>query len=244
VRERIPSERLRQIESALPNSVDLKGTVLRFSSPLDGGNESIKKAQMYLLDGWHLLNESRFALVEAESCRIWYDELNQPTSTTRALWFQRYHMDDAALRLFSSCSHILKAIKLYWGLALGKKHRGQTPIRETREALQKKLPRSRVLMALRAIEGSGNWALCAKYRNEWVHENRAAFVGLDVTTRITWTRIQGADYEGYEFGCIALSEVSPGQFAESLRDVYRLLFVVYRDTARSLVRKMPRGEWW
>jgi hypothetical protein len=199
---------------------------------------------LYFVGGWHLLNEARFALIEGESCRIWYEELKKPTSKISALWFQRYYLDDAALRLYSSCSHIHKAIKLYWGLDLGKGHRGQIPVRETREAVQKRLPRSRVVKALQAIECSGNWALCASYRNKWVHENRPAVVGLEATRRLTWTRIKGADYEGYDFGYTQLSEVSLERFSDSLRDVYCLLFAGYRDSARMLGRKMLREQCW
>jgi hypothetical protein len=244
VRERLPLEQQRQIESTLPNSVDLQQTVFRFCTPLVGEDEPVRKAQMYFLGGWHLLNESRFALIEAESCRIWYEELKKPTRKSSALWFQRYYLDDAALRLYSSCSHILKAIKLYWGLEFGKKRRGQTPVIETREALQKKLPRSRVVIALRAIESSVDWAQCASYRNRWVHEDRPAVVGLEATSRSTWTRIQGTDFEGYEFGRTPLTKVSLGQFSVSLRDVCRLLFVGYRDTGRVLARKVHREQWW
>lgn len=242
--EHLPPERRRQIESTLPNSVSLQHTVFRFSTPLVGEDESIRKAQRYFRGGWHLLNESRFALIEAESCRIWYGELKKPTSKSSALWFQRYYLDDAALRLYSSCSHILKAIKLYWGLELGKKRRGQTPVMETREALAKKLPRSMVVTALRAIESSGNWAQCVSYRNRWVHEDRPAVVALEATRRINWTRIEGADYEGYEIGYMPLTEVSLGQFSESLRDFCHLLFAGYRDTGRVLARKARRQLRW
>ena len=148
------------------------------------------------------------------------------------------------VRLYSSCSHMLKAIKLYWRLELGTGRRGQIPLRETREAVEKKRPRSKGVIALRAIECSGNWVECASYRNKLVHENRPVVVGLEATKRSTWTRIQGPDYEGYEFGYTSLSEVSLEKFSESLRDVYRLLFVGYRDIARMLGRRIPREQWW
>ncbi len=97
MREHLPTERQRQIESTLPDSMSLQRLVLGFSAPLVGEDVLIRKAQMYYLGGWHLLNESRFALIEAESCRIWYEELKKPTSNISALWFQRYYLDDAAV---------------------------------------------------------------------------------------------------------------------------------------------------
>ena len=101
-----------------------------------------------------------------------------------------------------------------------------------------------VVSALRAIESSGDWAQCASYRNTWVHEDRPAVVGLEATKRITWTRFEGADYEGYEIGCMPLTEVSLEQFSESLCGVCHMLFVGYRDTGRVLARKVHRDQWW
>lgn len=62
--------------------------------------------------------------------------------------------------------------------------------------------------------------------------------------RMTSTRFEGPGFEGYEFGYTELSKIYPNQFSDSLRDVFGLLFIAYRDTARILGKELRREIRW
>ncbi len=98
----IPSDRVKQIHLGLPYSMTLRDVLPYVADPLAGPLVSMNKmqARVRLSDGWHMLNQSRIALVEAEACTIFYEEYQR--NHTEALYRCEYYLDDAALRLHSS----------------------------------------------------------------------------------------------------------------------------------------------
>jgi hypothetical protein len=113
----VPSDLMEQIHLALPYSMALRDAhpylADVFAAPFVVGMNQMQ-ARLRLSDGWHMLNQARAALIEAEACKIFYEQI-QP-DPTEAIYRCRFYLDDAALRLHSSCEHLLGCIAVRWDL--------------------------------------------------------------------------------------------------------------------------------
>src|ERR1035441_5504565 len=75
MRRGIPAARMEQIHAGLPRSLDLRHLNPCLLNPLAAMDSEHKvRARIRLAQGWHLLNEARTALIEAESCKVFYTE--------------------------------------------------------------------------------------------------------------------------------------------------------------------------
>ncbi len=112
----IPSERMEQIHLGLPYSMELRDVLPYLADPLAAPLVRIDRmrARVRLSDGWHTLNQARMALVESEACKVFYEDV-QP-DPVEADYHCRFYLDDAALRLYSSCEHLLWCVVAYWNL--------------------------------------------------------------------------------------------------------------------------------
>jgi hypothetical protein len=178
----IPSNRMEQIHSGLPYSITLRDVLPYLVDPLVeafGIKMGKMRARVRLSDGWHMLNQARIAVVEAEACTIFYEEC-QPNHT-EALYRSLYYLDDAALRLHSSCEHMLRSVVLHWALSV--------PVKDSRESLLVRVlnmaehsnqsqVRVDVAKILRKLRSSNAWKACIKHRNDWVHNRLPPINGL------------------------------------------------------------------
>jgi Cthe_2314-like HEPN len=178
----IPNDRMEQIQMGLPRSLELRNLNPCLEDPLatlgSKGTKLIKiQAYVRLSQGWHLLNEARSALIEAEACKVFYEE--REPNPVEALYRCRFYLDDAALRLCSSCEHLLQCVNFYWGLGVPIKSRDlfRKVITETERS---NLPEvsGEVTTSLRGVTTT-EWEECKKYRNNWVHNERPGIDGLD-----------------------------------------------------------------
>lgn len=177
---------MEQIQSALPRSMALTDTLPSLADPLAAPLVRISKmrARVRLSDGWHMLNEARIALVEAEACAIFYEECQR--DHTEAVYWCRYYLDDAALRLHSSCEHLLRSVDFHWALKVPKKgplageSRDSLIRRVLKTAKQSKDRQVRVDVGklLEQLRSSKAWKACMKYRNDWVHNRLPPITGL------------------------------------------------------------------
>jgi len=112
---------MEQIHLGLPYSMTLRDVLPYLADPLAVPPVRMGKmqARVRLSDGWHMLNQARIALVEAEACTIFYEEYQR--NHTEALYRCQYYLDDAALRLHSSCEHMLRSVVTHWALSVPKK---------------------------------------------------------------------------------------------------------------------------
>jgi hypothetical protein len=209
----IPAVRMQHIQNALPRSYDLRHKIPHFEDllsglPLRGIGFAKHRGMIGLIDGWHMINQARIALVEAEACKVFYEEVRP--DPTEAKYRSRFYLDDAALRLYSSCEHLLWHTVYYWDLSL-RESRWRRALRTTicfvarpLGTLQRRnwcTPRQertpllvRVIQAaerstrrelrelarpLRVLRSSNDWQTCAKYRNDWVHNKTPGIVGLN-----------------------------------------------------------------
>jgi hypothetical protein len=179
MRRGIPTARMEQIQAGLPRSYDLQNLNPCLADPivaLDSGHKKIR-ARVRLSQGWHLLNEARTALIEAEACKVFYEECE--ANCTEAVYHCRFYLDDAALRLYSSCEHILRCITFYWNLSLPTKSRESLLARVIATAEKSSVPQvsGDVAASLRGL--TADWEECKKYRDDWVHNERPSIHGLD-----------------------------------------------------------------
>jgi hypothetical protein len=188
----IPSSRMEQIHLNLPYSLLLRDVLPQLADPFAGPQAGIRemKARVRLSDGWHMLNQARLALLEAEACTIFYDEIQR--DHMEALYHCRYYLDDAALRLCSSCEHMVQSTFLHWSLSAPKKNslsgadcssgqsREGSLLLALKAAEQSKDERVRAEVAplLRRLRSSKAWKACVKYRHDWVHSRLPATAGL------------------------------------------------------------------
>jgi hypothetical protein len=175
----IPTTRMEQIQLGLPRSFELRNLNPCLLNPIfvPGSEHTKIRAHVRLSQGWHLLNEARSALIEAEACKVFYEECEP--NPVEAIYRCRFYLDDAALRLYSSCEHLLKSVTFYWGLSLAAKSRDSLLVKVVAAAEKSGLPlvSGDVTTSLRGL--TTDWTECKKYRDDWVHNERPGIDGLD-----------------------------------------------------------------
>jgi hypothetical protein len=178
IRGGIPNERMEQIQAGLPRSLELRNLNPCLENPLValGSKHTKIRAHVRLSQGWHLLNEARIALIEAEACTAFYEECEP--NPTEAVYWCRFYLDDAILRLYSSRESLLLAVRYYWGLTIPKKSRDSLLVKVITAAATSNLPEvsGDVTTALRGL--TTDWTTCKEYRDDWVHNERPAIEGL------------------------------------------------------------------
>lgn len=174
---------MRQIQETLPCSMELRRLNPRLEQPLVPSEYALVpseytkvRALVRISQGWHMLNEARSALVEAAACKVFYEDCEP--DPIEAIYRCRFYLDDAALRLYSSCEHLLMCVTFYWGLSVPHSREAML-VRVIKAAEKSNLPEvsGDVSTSLRGL--AQDWNECRKYRNEWVHNERPAIDGLD-----------------------------------------------------------------
>ncbi len=187
----VSKERMERIHAGLPRSLELCDLSPHLEDPLAAlGSESTKiRARVRLSQGWHMLNEARSALIEAEACKVFYGELEP--NPVEAVYRCRFYLDDAALRLCSSCEHLLQAVISYWCLKVPEGD-GSLLEKVITAADNKPQLSGEVVTSLRGL--AEDWALCKKYRNDWVHNERPGIeeLGWEVSFK-SWAKDEPPD---------------------------------------------------
>jgi hypothetical protein len=238
---------MEQVHLALPYSMPLSDTLPQladpFAAPLVMGSKM--QARVRLSDGWHMLNQARLALIEAEACTIFYEEIQK--SHTEALYHCRYFLDDAALRLYSCCEFMWKSIVLHLSLSIPKKGpRGilARVIKAAKQSGQSQLSMG-IAEFLEQLQSSTAFEKCMNHRNDWVHNRLPATGGLSPDIRFETVDGEAAfPPEVLErFGLKKdqkLKRMSLGNgpdigaLCETIRDAYGALFQAYEGLANLL----------
>ncbi len=118
-----------------------------------------------------------------------------------AIYYERYYVDDAALRLYSAGEHVANALIFMLGVT----QKQLRPYRKNRTSQQgavgrfladrrRDLPLSR---SIGQLARSPDWRAAMTYRNEWVHEQPPTVQGLGIVyhRRRRWR--SGADRSLY-----------------------------------------------
>ena len=105
---------LLKIHNSLPDLEGVQNIILGFSvdfvSIIFSPESSIPVATVCLQDATHTLAEARYALHEYFAHKIWYGQKAEPRSEMSTVFFSRFYIDDAALRLYSANEHLTNAI--------------------------------------------------------------------------------------------------------------------------------------
>jgi hypothetical protein len=236
----------------LPKSITLRDVLPCLADPLATPHLKIDKmrARVRLSYGWHMLNQARIALVEAEACTVFYEEYRR--DHVEALYRCQYYLDDAALRLHSACEHLLRSVVLHWTIELPYKG-PSTP--ESRDSLLRRVLRAAkqskdgqvrvdITKLLDKLRSSKEWNACMQHRNDWVHNRLPAIAGLFLDIQF-----KAFDYEkelplailkdlGLERKRGVAIRVGKGKdikiLRETVRSAYGELFRVYEGLARML----------
>jgi hypothetical protein len=251
----IPSNRMEQIHLALPYAIPLSDILPQLADPIGigilFGEPGKTQATVMLSDGWHLLNQARLALIEADACTIFYEEIK--SNPDEAHFHCRYYLDDAALRLCSSCEHMVQSIFLYWNLSTSPSKKGARDgaltrvLRAAQESKNAEV-RKEIPKLLKPLRSSKSWKACAKHRNDWVH-NRIPAIS-ERFSQITFKEVDAdkafppefLKYTGFKQGqkC-KLTSLGIGTnisvLRKTIRNAYCELFLVFEGLAKLLAKE-------
>jgi hypothetical protein len=98
----------------LPTINDLYARVIGLSPDVISANfgphSTVPIASVCLEDSVSVLAQARYAVEEALAHRVWYREKARPPDEMAAIFYTRFYVDDAALRLYAAGEHLAAAI--------------------------------------------------------------------------------------------------------------------------------------
>ena len=127
-----------------------------------------------LQDTSRTLREARYALLEAIAHKIWHLEKSNPPNELAAVFFGRFYVDDAALRLYSAAEHLAKAIVYMFDISDDKlkdnrKGAGSRFVAVKKIMVNEQPATHPVTMAINELYNSSEWKKTICYRDTWVH---------------------------------------------------------------------------
>jgi hypothetical protein len=169
-----------QIEAELPKINDLRIRALHLHPGMLSmrfpPNSSIPVAAVCLHDVTSTLEEVRYALFEALAHIWWHRNHQGPSNEIPAVFFGRFYVDDAALRLYAAGEHMAKAIVCMLEIdsqSLKQYRRGPGDQGSEQSTVGKYLkaeePGHQITRAVLKLIGEPEWLQTINYRNEWVH---------------------------------------------------------------------------
>ena len=154
-------------------------------------------AAVCLNDAFGTLEDVVYALHEHYAHGVFYREHRSSPVEMEALHFERYYIDDAALRLYSAAEHLANAIVLMLNLD-EEKLRELREKRSSRQAavgryLARELPEHTLSRSVGVLARSSHWRSAMKYRNEWVHDQPPTVENLGIVyhRKRRWKNIEG-----------------------------------------------------
>jgi hypothetical protein len=200
-----------------------------------GPYSTVAIASVCLEDSVSVLAQACYAVEEALAHRLWYREKARPPDEMAAVFYSRFYIDDAALRLYAAGEHLAAAIiaMLEIDSAQLESYRGKKVSQQA--AVAKFLSDERLDHPLTAAVqklNSKEWRKTIDYRNKWVHDQPPLVKGQGIvySRRQRWeTSDSGKSYKlGFGGGDKAeysmedlLAFVQPAlhQFAEACNSV-------------------------
>ena len=180
-----------EIDRSLPQSGDLRSLSLELSPDLlamkFGPGNTIPVASVAFQDCTGTLAEVRYALCEYLAHGRYYRRARHITDEYTAVFFERYYLDDAALRLYAAGEQLAAAVVLMKRISgddlapYRKKHSSDQAVLGA--YLEKKKDRDPLAATLLALAESDDWKFAASYRNRWVHEQPPTMAGRGLIYR-------------------------------------------------------------
>lgn len=177
-----------RIDQQLPDVQHFGSLVMPLSVDLISGNflptSWVPVAAVCMQDAFHTLSEARYALHESLAHQQWYSNRQKEPNEMSAVFFARYYLDDAALRVYSAGEHLATAIVLMLEIPqeqIRKRKRGRTSLQVVvGKHLREQHPSHVLTQAVSNLVASEDWRLCQEYRNEWVHQQPPTVAGLGI----------------------------------------------------------------
>ena len=138
-------------------------------------------------DAVDVLGEARFAVHESLADWLYYSERVQPAQPDQAVFFGKFYLDDAALRLYAVGEHMAEAIMCMLeveekGLK-SYRERGSSRQVAVGKYLQKEKPESELTLAVEELLALEDWRWTISYRGEWVHAQPPTVAGTGIVFR-------------------------------------------------------------
>jgi hypothetical protein len=113
-RGKLDKKTIARVERELPYVDDVRTTSLGlqpdFISIGFPPKSDIPIAAVCLQDATSMLEEARYALLEALEHIVWHREKREPPNESDAVFFGKFYADDAALRIYAAGEHLANAI--------------------------------------------------------------------------------------------------------------------------------------
>ena len=191
-----------EIDTRLPDVMSLRTRALDmhpeiFSSRF-APNDWTPVAIVCFHDCTETLAAIRVALFEYFAHGEYYRRVLKRPREMTAIFFERYFLDDAAIRLYSAGEHLANAIVFMNGISDVELEPFRGKGRSSQQAvvaayLRKIKPRSSLTKSVQRLGKSADWQFAIRYRNRWVHEQPPSIGGLGQTYRRRLRWVVSAD---------------------------------------------------
>ena len=145
-------------------------------------DSTIPQAAVCLRDAVDVAVEARYAAHESFAHRRYYDSTRGPEDAITSVFFGKFYLDDAALRLYAAAEHLANAV--VWILAIDpaalkvERRRGTSRRSVVWRFLKSNEPTHVITTAFR--EFGESWQATMRYRNDWVHGQPPRFEGQGI----------------------------------------------------------------
>jgi hypothetical protein len=248
-RGELSQEHLARINAKLPDVVHLKKRVLQappdFVSMNFPHESNFPIATVCLGDAADVLCEVRYAIFEYYAHSDYYRVIVDPPNDGAALFFERFYIDDAALRLYAAAEHLAKAITCMLDLST----EDLAPFRERRASLQSavgaylksELQSNKLTKAILKLASSPDWKATREYRDDWVHEQPPQIqgTGFVYARERFWQKLDDGSWRlpfgGYTKPELTIEEIH--RFVKGAFDDYLTSFVECIDCYEDYLRE-------
>ncbi len=182
------SSELMYISKEIPELSDshkmVSGLSPDFISTIFAPESNVPLASVCLQDAVDTYEGARYALHEVFAHRIWYLEKKEPPNKEAAIFFSRFYVDDAALRLYAAGEHLANGIIMMLEID----HRELRQYKNKRISQQSSVGHflleqkagHPITEAVRSLLDSKEWCAARGYRDKWVHEQPPTVKGLGI----------------------------------------------------------------
>jgi ribosomal protein S13 len=193
-RGKLDKETVMRIEKELPDVGDVRIATLHLQPDLISigfpPNSDIPVAAVCLQDATSMLEEARYALLEALEHIAWHREKREPPDESDAVFFGKFYADDAALRIYAAGEHLANAIVSMLGIKKEVSEYKKLKLAKKKNVLSKQAivgnylidndPRHEVTKAILKLKDSVEWKKTRKYRDDWVHGKPPIIKGMGI----------------------------------------------------------------
>jgi hypothetical protein len=235
-----------EIEASLPKVLDLTHRALTLSpdivSMVLGPETSIPIAAPCLEDACHVLSEARYALLQAQTCLVWYGKRGLENDEMSAAWHAKFYTTAAASCLYAAgedvANSLLEMFEIGHQQLEGPSMKNVSLQTRVAKYLAENMPTDPITLSIHALGKSDSWAKTMLWRNRWVHEQSlVAGLGPTFDRKNRWATVQSAGRTRH------VLRLGAGDKAEySVDDVLRFVMAAFTEFVPVLEGSLSRFE--